>query len=90
MKLSNINLLDIVKTINAEEDLLKGCFGLEKENVRVDKNGKLALTSHPESFGNKIKNPFITIDFSESQSLFIAQTTLGSHVNSQNAKYDAI
>ncbi|PWJ41081.1 bifunctional glutamate--cysteine ligase GshA/glutathione synthetase GshB [Sediminitomix flava] len=47
--------------------LLEGNFGIEKENARVDKNGKLALTPHPSVFGDKAKHPFITTDFSESQ-----------------------
>jgi len=47
--------------------LLKGKFGLEKENVRVDKHGKLALSGHPESFGQRETHPYIKTDFSESQ-----------------------
>ena len=47
--------------------ITKGDFGLEKENLRVDKNGKLALTQHPSIFGDKSENQFITTDFSESQ-----------------------
>lgn len=46
---------------------LEGLFGIEKENIRVDKYGNLAQTPHPEVFGNKLKHPFITTDFSESQ-----------------------
>ena len=42
-------------------------FGLEKENIRIDQTGNLALTPHPEVFGNKLKHPYITTDFSESQ-----------------------
>lgn len=57
------NLID--KKLN--EDLLKGKFGLEKENVRVDQDGKLALTPHPKAFGHKMDNPYIQTDFSESQ-----------------------
>ncbi len=45
----------------------KGMFGLEKENLRVDKDGKLALTPHPAIFGDKEENQYITTDFSESQ-----------------------
>ncbi|NWJ53292.1 MAG: hypothetical protein HXX14_20800, partial [Bacteroidetes bacterium] len=47
-------------------NLLKGniwveaLFGLEKENIRVDKSGKLAQTLHPKVFGNKLKHPYIT------------------------------
>lgn len=46
---------------------LEGLFGLEKENIRVDQSGRLAQTPHPKVFGNKLKHPFITTDFSESQ-----------------------
>ena len=46
---------------------LEGLFGLEKENIRVDQAGNLALTPHPAVFGNKLKHPFVTTDFSESQ-----------------------
>ncbi len=46
---------------------LEGLFGLEKENIRVDQSGILAMTPHPPVFGNKLKHPFITTDFSESQ-----------------------
>ena len=48
-------------------DLVSGLFGLEKENLRVTKDGELALTPHPAIFGKKTKNQFITTDFSESQ-----------------------
>jgi glutamate--cysteine ligase len=46
---------------------LEGLFGLEKENIRVDQSGNLAQTPHPKVFGNKLKHPYITTDFSESQ-----------------------
>ena len=46
---------------------LEGLFGLEKENIRVDQRGNLAQTPHPKIFGNKLKHPYITTDFSESQ-----------------------
>lgn len=46
---------------------LEGLFGIEKENIRVDFSGNLSQIPHPEVFGNKLKHPFITTDFSESQ-----------------------
>jgi len=46
---------------------LEGLFGLEKENLRVDHTGNLALTPHPAVFGNKLKHPYVITDFSESQ-----------------------
>lgn len=50
-----------------KRDILKGNFGLEKENVRVDREGHLALTPHPKELGDKSTHPYITTDFSESQ-----------------------
>ncbi|MFS1512882.1 bifunctional glutamate--cysteine ligase GshA/glutathione synthetase GshB [Chengkuizengella sp. SCS-71B] len=58
---------EIVQNLKLEHELLKGNFGLEKENVRVNELGELALTPHPAVFGNKLTHPFITTDFSESQ-----------------------
>lgn len=46
---------------------LDGLFGIEKENIRVDQHGNMAQTPHPKVFGNKLKHPYITTDFSESQ-----------------------
>jgi glutamate--cysteine ligase len=46
---------------------LKGLFGLEKENIRVDKQGVISQTPHPAIFEDKLKHPYITTDFSESQ-----------------------
>ncbi|WP_289355595.1 bifunctional glutamate--cysteine ligase GshA/glutathione synthetase GshB [Paenibacillus sp. S-12] len=67
-----MNLLhrDIIQQIvdkSLNMDLFRGQFGLEKENVRVDHEGKLALTPHPKTFGSKTENPYIQTDFSESQ-----------------------
>lgn len=46
---------------------LEGLFGIERENIRVDKRGYMAQTPHPKAFGNKFTHPYITTDFSESQ-----------------------
>jgi len=61
---------DIVTSeINAHlsEKIFNGSFGLEKENVRVTDDGCIASTPHPRIFGHKLKHPYITTDFSESQ-----------------------
>ena len=60
-------LLTLIKEKNLTKKLLRGNFGLEKENNRVHKDGTLALTPHPIAFGNRTVNPYITTDFSESQ-----------------------
>jgi glutamate--cysteine ligase len=76
----NTRLLKKKKTLPGNQELFKSeinqlkgniwldaLFGIEKENIRVDENGKLSQTPHPKVFGNKAKHPYITTDFSESQ-----------------------
>jgi len=60
-------MLELIKLLKYKEKLLQGTFGIERETLRIDGNGNLALTKHPEVFGDKIKHPYITTDFSESQ-----------------------
>ncbi|WP_438652378.1 bifunctional glutamate--cysteine ligase GshA/glutathione synthetase GshB [Romboutsia sp.] len=56
-----------MKNLFTKYELLKGNFGIEREGLRVDTNGNLSLTPHPKQFGYKMRNPYITTDFSESQ-----------------------
>lgn len=49
------------------EILNKGLHGIEKECLRIDKNGNLAMTPHPKGLGSSLQNPNITTDFCESQ-----------------------
>ncbi len=57
-----------------KEDVWKANFGIERESLRVTPDGELALTPHPNAFGDKISNPYITTDFSESQIEMITPT----------------
>ncbi len=41
--------------------------GVEKEGLRVEPDGSLALTPHPPGLGAALTHPHITTDFSESQ-----------------------
>ncbi len=41
--------------------------GLEKESLRSQPDGKLALTPHPAALGSALTHPHITTDYSESQ-----------------------
>jgi glutamate--cysteine ligase len=63
----NRELLQLVMDNHLHKEIWRGNFGLEKENNRVDGNGNLALTPHPKAFGNRMENPYIKTDFSESQ-----------------------
>lgn len=73
----------IIKENSLGADIKKGRFGIEKESVRVNENGELATTPHPEIFGEKTENPYITVDFSESQIEMITPT-----VNSVEKAYN--
>jgi len=39
--------------------------GIEKEGLRVDASGALALTPHPPGLGSALTNPHVTTDYSE-------------------------
>lgn len=41
--------------------------GLECEGVRITDDAHIALTPHPPIFGNKLHNPYITVDYAEQQ-----------------------
>ena len=45
--------------------------GIEKEGLRADLSGNLALTPHPELLGKPLTNQWLTTDFSESLLEFI-------------------
>ncbi len=67
MKYLEESLINFLKENNYSKYVLRGKFGIEKENLRVNEDGTLALTPHPEVFGDKKINPYIKTDFSESQ-----------------------
>lgn len=83
-------MLDVIQSLNYKEELLKGNFGIERETLRVDENGELALTKHPEVFECKMTHPYITTDFSESQIELITPTlnTLDEVYSFLNSLYD--
>ena len=67
MKTIHNNLFELLKHKSIRSSICDGLFGIEKENVRVDKNGRMATTPHPGILGDKFQHPYITTDFSESQ-----------------------
>lgn len=46
-------------------ELLRSRRGIEKEALRVDRAGRLAMTPHPAALGAAISHPNITTDFAE-------------------------
>jgi len=63
-----------------EQQLLGMRRGLEKESLRVQENGQLATTPHPEQLGSALTHPHITTDFSEAQLELIT----GVHAGAQD------
>jgi glutamate--cysteine ligase len=51
--------------------------GVEKESLRAQPGGALALTPHPAALGSALTHPHITTDFSESQ----IELVTGAHLN---------
>lgn len=52
--------------LKARPDLLAQTLrGIEKEGLRVDARGKLALTAHPAGLGSALTNEHVTTDYSE-------------------------
>jgi glutamate--cysteine ligase len=55
--------------------LLSQCLhGIERECLRVDNDGQLALTPHPQALGSALTHPKITTDYSEALLEFITGT----------------
>jgi glutamate--cysteine ligase len=60
------------QSIAEKTQLLRGIQrGYERECLRVDVKGKLALTFHPSGLGSKLTHPWITTDYSEALLEFI-------------------
>lgn len=51
--------------------LCDGLKGVEKESLRVDRNGFLSATPHPSGLGSALTNRYITTDFSEALLEFV-------------------
>jgi glutamate--cysteine ligase len=62
--------------------------GIEKESLRTDASGKLALSPHPAAFGSAMTHPSITTDFSEALLEFI--TPVSRSIDDTLNELDAI
>ncbi|MDG2090062.1 MAG: glutamate--cysteine ligase [Gammaproteobacteria bacterium] len=67
-------LKNLLGTLGELPDI--GCLksithGIEKESLRVDKHGRIAMTQHPSGLGSPLTHEFITTDFSEALIEFI-------------------
>lgn len=65
---SSLKLLDTADALDAFRRIQRG---IEKESLRKDSTGKLALTPHPRALGSALCNDWLTTDFSEALLEFI-------------------
>ncbi|MEJ0003151.1 MAG: hypothetical protein WDN30_05455 [Pararobbsia sp.] len=66
--------------------LTQGLHGIEKESLRVTRDGALALTPHPAALGSALTHPLLTTDYSEALLEFITPT---DHDVARTARYAA-
>ncbi|QCI25606.1 glutamate--cysteine ligase [Buchnera aphidicola (Sitobion avenae)] len=70
---------DISKKIawlKAHPKMLEGIFrGIERETLRIQKNGDFSKTTHPYSIGSSLTHKWITTDFSENLLEFVTPTS---------------
>ncbi|WP_343152499.1 glutamate--cysteine ligase [Buchnera aphidicola] len=60
------NISDKLDWLNKNAELLKKiCRGIERETIRIKKNGNLSNCKHPKKIGSSLTHPIITTDFSE-------------------------
>jgi glutamate--cysteine ligase len=50
---------------SARDVLARGLRGIEKESLRVTRDGSLAMTPHPRALGSALTHPSLTTDYSE-------------------------
>ncbi|MFC0180489.1 glutamate--cysteine ligase [Thorsellia kenyensis] len=73
------NISSALNWLESNPEALNGIRrGLERESLRIDKEGNLAKTCHPQILGSTLTHPWITTDFAESLLEFItpAQTNI--------------
>ncbi len=85
-------MLENFKQLFKNSELLQGSVGIEREGLRVNRDGILSLKNHPKVFGDKMLNPYITTDFSESQIELITPvfSTCEEIYNFLNNLYDIV
>ncbi|AOK28246.1 MULTISPECIES: glutamate--cysteine ligase [Burkholderia] len=57
--------LAVLSTNPTREQLPNGLRGIEKESLRVTRDGMIAFTPHPRVLGSALTHPSITTDYSE-------------------------
>lgn len=63
--------LNLLAKNNFESNLQIGMIGIEKESLRVNRQGLIAQSDHPSSLGAALTHSFITTDYSEALLEFV-------------------
>ena len=63
--------MDLLIQNNCEPYLKIGLVGIEKESLRVNKQGAIAQSDHPRHLGSSLTHPYITTDYSEALLEFV-------------------
>ncbi|GEK91481.1 bifunctional glutamate--cysteine ligase GshA/glutathione synthetase GshB [Alkalibacterium kapii] len=87
-----MNLKNIITNNHLEAHFKKGYFGIEKEGLRTDEKGNLAMTDHPKAFGSRSHHPYVQTDFSEAQLELVTppQETLAHQYEWLKALHDVV
>ncbi len=74
-----MDLLDKIQYLNpVKESLSHNLIGIEKESLRVNKQGGISQEPHPQAYGSPLTNPSITTDFSEALIELVTKPQKGS------------
>ncbi len=57
--------LDLLKANNQQNLICGGLKGVEKESLRISKDGLISHKPHPKALGSTLTHPYITTDYSE-------------------------
>ncbi|MGN6667644.1 MAG: glutamate--cysteine ligase [Trinickia sp.] len=57
--------MSVLTSPSAQGVLARGLRGIEKESLRIERDGTLAMTPHPRAFGSALTHPSLTTDYSE-------------------------
>ncbi|MEM5297029.1 glutamate--cysteine ligase [Burkholderia sp. JPY481] len=57
--------LSVLDSSPQRDVLIRGLRGIERESLRVTRDGQLAMTPHPRALGSALTHPSLTTDYSE-------------------------
>ena len=79
----NLKKLELFK--DKPELLVNGLHGLERESLRIDRQGNLSLQPHPKALGDKLTDPAVTTELT----LLDGEVTGTGGVNRFTGTYEA-